>query len=70
VTEIATNLGVLSEAQLDLVSGRMNVQINQTSSSVGTAAAGSSPGLLQKIVSLVVDSLKAAESMTQRGHPH
>jgi hypothetical protein len=48
----------------------MNVQINQISSSVGTAGAGSGPGLLQKVVSLVVDSLKAAESLTQHGHPH
>jgi hypothetical protein len=70
VTEIATTPGVLSEAQLDLVSGGMNVQINQISSSVGTAGAGSGPGLLQKVVSLVVDSLKAAESLTQHGHPH
>ena len=41
MTEIATTPGVLSEAQLDLVSGGMNVQINQISSSVGTAGAGS-----------------------------
>lgn len=64
MTGLATNPGVLSKAQLDLVSGGMNVQINQISSSVGTATAG--PGLLHKVVSLVVDALKTA----QRNHPN
>jgi len=68
VTEIANDAGVLSQAQLDLVSGGMDVRINQISSTVSTTAAG--PELLQKVGSLVVDSLKTAESLTQRGHPH
>jgi len=44
----------------------MNVQINQISSAVDTSGASLGSGLLQKVVSLVLDSLKAA----QRGHPH
>ena len=68
--KIAENSRALSEAQLDIVSGGMNVQINQISSAVDTSGASLGSGLLQKVVSLVVDSLKAAESLTQHGHPH
>jgi len=64
--KIAENSSVISEAQFDIVSGGMNVQINQISSAVDTSGASLGSGLLQKVVSLVLDSLKAA----QRGHAH
>jgi hypothetical protein len=61
-------LNALGDDELAHASGGMNVRIEHVSSSVGAASAG--PGLLQKVVSLVVDSLKSAESLTQHGHPH
>jgi hypothetical protein len=63
--KIAENSRALSEAQLDIVSGGMNVQIDQISSAVDTSGASLGSGLLQKVVSLVLDSLKTA----QRSHP-
>jgi DUF4097 and DUF4098 domain-containing protein YvlB len=63
--KIAENSRALSEVQLDIVSGGMNVQINQISSAVDTSGASLGSGLLQKVVSLVLDSLKTA----QRSHP-
>ena len=70
MSRIATISSVLSEAQLDIVSGGMNVQIGEVSSSVRTASSGAGLGVLQQIVSAVIETLKGAESVTQRGHPH
>jgi hypothetical protein len=55
-----TGPGALSEAELDKVSGGMDVQIGEVSSSIRTSDSGSDPSFLQKVVSLVVDGLNQA----------
>jgi hypothetical protein len=54
--------GALSEAELNKVSGGMEVQIGQVSSNIKPTDSGSglSPGLLQKLVSSVIDSLSGS----------
>ena len=54
--------GTLSEAELDKVSGGMDVQIGQVSSNVTTSDSGSGlgSGLLQKVVSSIIDGINQA----------
>jgi hypothetical protein len=60
--EIEKCFGTLSEAELDKVSGGMDVQIGQVSTNITTSDSGSGlgTGLLQTLVSSIVDGINQA----------
>jgi hypothetical protein len=61
-SEIREGRGALSDAELDKASGGMDVQIGQVSSNITTtdSGAGLGPGLLQRLVSSIVDGINQA----------